>query len=403
VRIASARDRAVAAERERTEEPWNSYLAQARASRATGRAGQRFDSLAAIEKAARIHPSVETRNVAIASLALFDARVARSWPRMHSRNATSAFDATLERNACEVANGAISIRRIADQQEIARLTGPGARVEYIYAFSPDGQYLAAKFVGGQTWMWRLADQRPLLKLEGNPRGGLGWSAFSARTGLFAFSLPTGGVDVYRIADLTAENATAPQPWRHWAEPRHPQGLAFSPDGERLAICDVAEGDRAPETREHAGGVQVRDVQTGTQLWNWANAAGVGTAYWNDDGTQLAAASWDRNVHLLDPATGRELRVLPGHRDAVSMAKFNHAGSRVASVGLDGQLLFTDTRSGENLVSFPSAEPTFVFAPDDRHLAVGVDDQTIGLLEIADSTVFTSLRPTNNPGRPTPGR
>ena len=55
----------------------DSYLAQARAGRPTGRPGHRLDSLDALAKAAAIRPSIELRNEAIAALALPDLRVVK--------------------------------------------------------------------------------------------------------------------------------------------------------------------------------------------------------------------------------------------------------------------------------------------------------------------------------------
>ncbi|MCZ7640553.1 MAG: hypothetical protein M5U12_33545 [Verrucomicrobia bacterium] len=71
--------RAEAARREGLEQLWRSCLAEGRATRWSRRAGQRFDSLAALAKAAAIRPSLELRNEAIAALALPDARVLRQW------------------------------------------------------------------------------------------------------------------------------------------------------------------------------------------------------------------------------------------------------------------------------------------------------------------------------------
>src|SRR5262249_54939817 len=62
-----------------TEKLWESYLAQARANRFSGRAGRRFDSLDVLKKAAAIRPSPALRDEAIACMALVDIRVARQW------------------------------------------------------------------------------------------------------------------------------------------------------------------------------------------------------------------------------------------------------------------------------------------------------------------------------------
>jgi WD40 repeat protein len=399
-RLARSRDRAVAAEKEATEELWRSYLAQARASRVTGRAGQRFDALAAIGKAAGIHPSLELRNEAIAALALFDVRIGKTWPLMPSRDQAVAFDETLEHYVCEGENGTLVVRRIADHAELARLSGPGGRVEFIYGFAPKGDYLTAKFNNGKTCLWHLPKAEPLLTLQGQVPNGLGWASFSAHTNLFAFTLPNGGVDIYRLDELINSSQPASvAPWRHWPSSSRVQGVVFDPSGTKLAISDVADGDIAPEKRRRIGGVQVRDLESGKMLWNFPVPEGAGSAFWSSDGHQIAVSGWSKNVHLLDSSNGTELRLLRAHRDATTVSKFNHTGSRLASLSLDGTMIFWDTMSGENLVRATCEGPSFVFAPNDRKMGIAATGDSAGLLEIEDTQVFQAWRPTNSPGRP----
>jgi WD40 repeat protein/predicted Ser/Thr protein kinase len=397
-RIARSRDRAVTAEKEATEKLYGSYLAQARASRLTGRAGQRLDALAAISQAARIHTSLDLRNEAIAALALFDVHIGRTWKRLPAPYLQLAFDEQLERYACEGENGSVVIRSVADQHEIVRLAGPGGRPEFIYAFSPTGDYVVAKFTNGQTCLWHLPNPNPVLVLQGNRTNGQGWSALSSQ--LFAFVLPEGGVDIYRLEEIENSPPTVPpRPWRHWPEPAHTQGIAFDPSGTKLALSDVADGDVAPEKRQRVGGVKVREVESGKILWNSPVDAGVGSALWSSDGSLIAASSWDKAVHILDASSGTQLRLLEGHRDGVTLSRFNHRGSRIASLGLDGFMIFWDVRSGEDLVRIPIEDITYLFSPDDGRMGLAVNTDTVGLLEIEDTRVFQAWRPTNSPGRP----
>ena len=93
LRIRQAKDYA-------TEKLWASYLAEARAMRASGRAGQRFDSLDAVRNAAAIRPDLALRNEAIACLALSDLRVSKqAILKGHAPDDLVCYDFNLEKYA----------------------------------------------------------------------------------------------------------------------------------------------------------------------------------------------------------------------------------------------------------------------------------------------------------------
>ncbi|MHC4991050.1 MAG: serine/threonine-protein kinase [Planctomycetota bacterium] len=59
---------------------WDSYLAQARASRSTNRPGRRFAALEVLGRAAALRPTAELRDEAIACMALSDVQMLSSFP-----------------------------------------------------------------------------------------------------------------------------------------------------------------------------------------------------------------------------------------------------------------------------------------------------------------------------------
>src|SRR5262249_55872513 len=146
--------RALEAEREKTEKLRESYLAQAQAGRVSGRFGRRFDSLDALREAAWIRPTPQLRSEAFACLALPDLRPTPNWAGYPAGSSGLAFDADLERYARSDRRGAISLRRTADDRELARLPGPG-KPAWFLRFSPDGRYLAARYDTGDVRVWDL--------------------------------------------------------------------------------------------------------------------------------------------------------------------------------------------------------------------------------------------------------
>ena len=129
-----------------TEKLWTSYLAEARARRASGRAGQRFESLDAVRKAAAIRPNLAVRNEAIACLAVSDLRVSKQAVlKGHAPDDLVCYDFNLEKYAVGETNGSITLRAVSDDRVLAVLPAPGFRVSWIRGFSPNSRYLRARY------------------------------------------------------------------------------------------------------------------------------------------------------------------------------------------------------------------------------------------------------------------
>src|SRR5262249_40236857 len=130
---------------------YDSLVDQARATRRSGKAGQRFDSLRALSEAARLaqelglgdDSAMQLRNEVIASLALTDVRVSQELSLEPSTRAGSwiACDPQLNHFAYPNSRGDMIVSRLSDGVEVARLPAQG-RTLYGMRFSPDGQWLA---------------------------------------------------------------------------------------------------------------------------------------------------------------------------------------------------------------------------------------------------------------------
>src|ERR1043165_8718319 len=112
-----------------------SLIAQARATRQSGFAGQRFDALRALTQAAKIDPTLEVRNEAIAALAMTDLK----FLRQIDYTGPACFDANLSRCAVSGAGGEVHIVRMEDGVETARIRPPTAPIEEIFRLALRGQ------------------------------------------------------------------------------------------------------------------------------------------------------------------------------------------------------------------------------------------------------------------------
>jgi eukaryotic-like serine/threonine-protein kinase len=138
-------------------------------------------------------------------------------------------------------------------------------------------------------------------------------------------------------------------------------LAFSPDGQRLAV-----------TRD--GTWRVLDAQTGEELCSLPDLThGLTDVAFSPDGQHLATAS-PRGVTLWDARTGQELPALKGRTDGVVSVAFSPDGERLATAGKGGARVL-DARTGREVLALmeESLGPSRVaFSPDGRRVAAAGD-------------------------------
>jgi serine/threonine protein kinase/WD40 repeat protein len=378
---------AVANWRQAQEELVQSRLSQARAGRFSRQPGRHFEGLKALADAARLARELdlppdrilELRNEAIACLALTDLRPARrledlAWPHLGTGTESQvAFDGRWEVYARGDNEGNVGVRRLTDDRELARFSRP-LQVASLLLFSPDGQYLAAKYYRQRSetpveyvaWDWWHGRELVRQACELDMSTGIDF-AFSPdsrqfivggrRDGSLGFYDLPSGRQVRRL-----ELGIAP----HW--------IALHPDGRRLAV----------ETR----GVTVRSLDTGAVLASWRPAANLWSFAWHPDGSLLAAAGDDRRIHLWDPVTGVQRGVLEGHEQAVVRVMFNHAGTLLASYSWDHTTRLWDPHSGKELVRVPGH--CLDFSPDDQSLAYRGSGEELGIWEVAHGRACRTL-------------
>jgi WD40 repeat protein/predicted Ser/Thr protein kinase len=224
------------------------------------------------------------------------------------------------------------------------------------AFSPDGQTLATSSEDCTIKLWDWADGKLRATLEGH-------TAWVYRV---AFS-----PDGRRLASVSDDMTV-----RLWDAARakedriirghdgsYLRGVAFSPDGRFLATTAWPD-------------VKVWDLARGPQEYRLLQPilpASIGGVAFTADGRRLAAGSQDRTVRLWEAGSGRQIRILTGHRDEVSCVAFGAGDKLLASGSHDGTVKLWDPDTGavrHTLTGHKGRIGSVAFSPNGQWVAAG---------------------------------
>ncbi|CAN5320849.1 hypothetical protein BH10PLA2_BH10PLA2_04370 [soil metagenome] len=323
------------AQEQATSQLFSALLAQARAGRLSRQMGQRFDSLAALEKAARIRPDERLRDEAIAALALPDIRRGASLHAMPVGTKFDAFDDLYKSYARIDDLGIVSIRGIPSDAEIRRIetktTATAMRL------SPDGQVLAVLDDRSAVHLWRIADGKSLQREAPRPCSTMAFSPDSRQLALAK-------QDLVLAIDLASGQET-----RRWRLRGKAHAMAFHPDNRRLAVS-YAE-NKVASVYDSTQGSHVADLPVGLM--------GQPVLAWHPDGARLALAGSDPRIQIWDAGTQRKLATLEGHVEQVTALSFYPQGDLLASSSWDGTLRLWEPGTGRQLMQLPlAAVPQF---------------------------------------------
>jgi WD40 repeat protein len=149
------------------------------------------------------------------------------------------------------------------------------------------------------------------------------------------------------------------------------GGGVSPDGTRLAVQENLGQSRRLAVFDATSGKLVAECQAREAVWGLA---------FSPDGSRLASSDKDRTARLWDPSTGALLATCRGHTSEVVGVAFRADGARLVTTSLDGTVRQWDAASGREV------EPPYdrhsgevlaaVYSPDGQWVASAGTDRTI---------------------------
>ncbi len=321
-----------AAQQEAVERLWDVYQTQARATRLSRHAGRRVDSLALLQQAAAIKPSLDIRNEALAALALSDLEVMRTLEV--SDFSTARGLRKIDRFATRAAAGGVTVHAAEDGSLLASLSGPTLHTAIMH-FSPRGQFLAVKYHTDdniELWVWDLhsPDPHAVLKSKTFADGAIGFDPASPVAQWIAVGEAGDHIHIYELPSGRTRQVIelAATPGR----------LSIHPSGQRLAIACASDPC-----------VHVRSIATGEIVAQMTAPYGMASLAWSADGRYLAGGCYDHRVYVWDGQSGAQRMTLTGHQSPAVEMFFDQQNRFLASFGWDNTTRLWDLDRGVQLI------------------------------------------------------
>jgi WD40 repeat protein len=305
-------------------------------------------------------------------------RLVTSVPLRADKLSTCAFSPDARRLAGVGPDNAVRIYDAATGRELACCKGH-ARQVHCLAFSPDGKHVASgsgedRTGGSKDYSVRVWDARTGAEV-------ISLTNLVGPVYAIAFS-PDGRYLASGVWAPQGQHNVQVWDWRACREKLfmagpHPatRALAFSPDGRYLTAAGggTTPAPTNPTVRLAAlGELKVWELATCQEVFGaWEPAESFGGVAFSPDGKRVAACGWDGLIKLWDSVTGQEALTCGCQTGEATALAFSPAGPRLFSGGADQALRVWEVGPDpEPLALDPKIGPLYdvAYSPDGRRLA-----------------------------------
>ena len=156
-------------------------------------------------------------------------------------------------------------------------------------------------------------------------------------------------------------------------------LAVRPASNEIAVASADGLIRIVNTETLA------EVRTIASHADWVTAIA-----WSDDGTRLASGSRDKSSKVFDGNTGEMIATYPGHAAAVRGVAFLADGKQVLSTGTDKKLHRWEVEGAKKVLEIPFGGEVYKIARGDAFVFVPSADNQLRRITLADNKVTNTL-------------